>query len=55
MHVAMKMDGNDILEIIKILTDEGIDVWLDGGWGIDGHAYTNAEIAETARRILSGE
>ena len=20
----------------------------DGGWGIDGHAYTNAEIAETA-------
>ncbi|MHB8646169.1 MAG: tautomerase family protein [Thermomicrobiales bacterium] len=26
----------------------------DGGWGIDGHAYTNAEIAETARRILAG-
>lgn len=24
----------------------------DGGWGIDGHAYTNAEIAETARRDL---
>ena len=27
----------------------------DGGWGIAGHAYTNAEIAETARRILTGE
>jgi phenylpyruvate tautomerase PptA (4-oxalocrotonate tautomerase family) len=26
----------------------------DGGWGIGGHAYTNAEIAETARRILAG-
>jgi phenylpyruvate tautomerase PptA (4-oxalocrotonate tautomerase family) len=26
----------------------------DGGWGIAGHAYTNVEIAETARRILSG-
>ncbi|ATB35958.1 hypothetical protein CYFUS_001372 [Cystobacter fuscus] len=26
----------------------------DGGWGIDGHAYTNAEIAEAARRELSG-
>jgi phenylpyruvate tautomerase PptA (4-oxalocrotonate tautomerase family) len=27
----------------------------DGGWGIDGHAYTNAEIAETARRELTGQ
>ncbi len=26
----------------------------DGGWGIDGHAYTSAEIAEAARRELSG-
>jgi phenylpyruvate tautomerase PptA (4-oxalocrotonate tautomerase family) len=24
----------------------------DGGWGIGGHAYTNAEIAEAARREL---
>jgi len=24
----------------------------DGGWGIGGHAFTNAEIAETARRDL---
>src|SRR6266487_3298624 len=26
----------------------------EGGWGIDGHAYLNAEIADTARRILGG-
>jgi len=25
----------------------------DGGWGIDGHAYTRAEIAEAARAELS--
>lgn len=25
----------------------------DGGWGIAGHAYTNVEIAEAARRELS--
>jgi phenylpyruvate tautomerase PptA (4-oxalocrotonate tautomerase family) len=25
----------------------------DGGWGIDGHAYTNVEIAERARKDLS--
>ena len=26
----------------------------DGGWGIGGHAFTNAEIAQTARKILAG-
>jgi phenylpyruvate tautomerase PptA (4-oxalocrotonate tautomerase family) len=26
----------------------------EGGWGIDGYAYTNAEIAAAARRALSG-
>ncbi len=25
----------------------------DGGWGIDGHAYTSAEIGETAKRDLA--
>ncbi len=25
----------------------------DGGWGIDGHAYTGAEIGEAARKELS--
>ncbi len=27
----------------------------DGGWGIAGHANTNADIAALARRALSGE
>jgi phenylpyruvate tautomerase PptA (4-oxalocrotonate tautomerase family) len=26
----------------------------DGGWGIDGHAYTGADIAGAARRELTG-
>ncbi|HEY8871097.1 MAG TPA: hypothetical protein VIM30_17140 [Candidatus Limnocylindrales bacterium] len=26
----------------------------EGGWGIDGHAYTNDEIATAARRALAG-
>jgi hypothetical protein len=26
----------------------------DGGWGINGRAYLNAEIADTARKILAG-
>jgi phenylpyruvate tautomerase PptA (4-oxalocrotonate tautomerase family) len=26
----------------------------DGGWGIDGHAYTGADIVEAARRELTG-
>jgi phenylpyruvate tautomerase PptA (4-oxalocrotonate tautomerase family) len=27
----------------------------DGGWGIDGHAYTNVEIADAARRELAAK
>lgn len=27
----------------------------DGGWGIDGHAYLSTEIADAARRELSGQ
>ena len=27
----------------------------EGGWGIGGHAYTGADIAEAARRELSGQ
>jgi phenylpyruvate tautomerase PptA (4-oxalocrotonate tautomerase family) len=26
----------------------------DGGWGIDGHAYTGVELGEAARRELAG-
>src|SRR5258708_2528656 len=27
----------------------------DGGWGLDDYAYTNAEIAQAARRELAGQ
>jgi phenylpyruvate tautomerase PptA (4-oxalocrotonate tautomerase family) len=27
----------------------------DGGWGLDGYAYTNVEIAQAARRELAGQ
>ena len=27
--------GADVLEIIGLLTSAGVDVWVDGGWGID--------------------
>lgn len=30
-----QMSGNDVLEILKILNSAAIDVWIDGGWGID--------------------
>ncbi|WP_210585393.1 hypothetical protein [Streptomyces sp. GESEQ-35] len=28
---------------------------VEGGWGIAGHAYTNPEIVQTARRLLGKE
>lgn len=28
---------------------------VPGGWGIGGHAYTNEEIVQTARKLLSKE
>jgi phenylpyruvate tautomerase PptA (4-oxalocrotonate tautomerase family) len=27
----------------------------EGGWGINGHAYTNAEIAQAARKAIAGD
>lgn len=29
------MDAQAVLQIIGRLDEEGIDVWLDGGWGVD--------------------
>lgn len=52
-------------EMTEILASHAGDVTLaqrtwcliteapDGGWGIDGHAYTSVEIAEAARRELA--
>lgn len=30
-----KMKAKDVVEIVQLLEDEGIKVWLDGGWGVD--------------------
>lgn len=29
------MKPSDVINIYKLLTDNNIDVWLDGGWGVD--------------------
>jgi hypothetical protein len=29
--------GADVLEIIGLLRSAGVDVWVDGGWGIERH------------------
>lgn len=29
------MKSLDVINIYKLLTDNNIDVWLDGGWGVD--------------------
>ncbi len=63
------LDREKKLGVVKELTDIVVAaagdpslagrVWVliseapDGGWGIDGHAYTNAEIATTARAELA--
>ena len=29
------MKASDVVELYELLEGEGIDVWLDGGWGVD--------------------
>jgi phenylpyruvate tautomerase PptA (4-oxalocrotonate tautomerase family) len=53
----------DLTEIVAAAADDPSLVgrtWVlitespEGGWGLDGHAYTGAEIAAAARKELSG-
>jgi lincosamide nucleotidyltransferase A/C/D/E len=30
-----EMTGNDVLGILRLLKDGAIEVWIDGGWGVD--------------------
>ena len=30
-----EMTAEDVLEIICLMESEGIEIWLDGGWGVD--------------------
>ena len=29
------MDAQSLLEVVDLLAEHGIEVWLDGGWGVD--------------------
>ena len=49
--LAAAADDPGLVERTWVLITES----PEGGWGIDGHAYTGAEIADAARRELSGE
>src|SRR5712672_2670106 len=31
----LKMTANDVIEIVQLLEQNGIDVCVDGGWGVD--------------------
>ena len=30
-----EMTTNDVIEFVELLAANGIDVWIDGGWGVD--------------------
>jgi lincosamide nucleotidyltransferase A/C/D/E len=34
-HPSAPMDAAALLEVIDCLEGQGVDVWLDGGWGVD--------------------
>jgi phenylpyruvate tautomerase PptA (4-oxalocrotonate tautomerase family) len=48
--IASAADDPDLVDRTWVLITEA----PEGGWAIDGHAYTGADIAEAARRELSG-
>jgi phenylpyruvate tautomerase PptA (4-oxalocrotonate tautomerase family) len=48
--VASAADDPSLVERTWVLITES----PEGGWGLDGHAYTGAEIAEAARKELAG-
>ena len=49
--VASAAEDSSLSERTWVLITES----PEGGWGIGGHAYTGADIAEAARRELSGQ
>ena len=49
--VASAANDSSLTERTWVLITEA----PDGGWGIDGHAYTGADLAEAFRRDLTGQ
>jgi lincosamide nucleotidyltransferase A/C/D/E len=35
MAVEPEMSSSDLTELLRLLDEASIDVWLDGGWGVD--------------------
>jgi len=35
MAITPEMPASSLIELLKILDNEAIDLWLDGGWGVD--------------------
>ena len=33
--LQVQMTGNDVLEIIDLFASHRVDLWIDGGWGVD--------------------
>lgn len=39
-HPCLEMTAEDAVELLVLLEQEGIAVWLDGGWAVDGALET---------------
>jgi lincosamide nucleotidyltransferase A/C/D/E len=60
------MDAADVLQLLDWLTDADVEVWLDGGWGVDAlvgeqkrphkdlHLVVLDEHTGRMREVLSG-
>jgi lincosamide nucleotidyltransferase A/C/D/E len=35
MTITPEMPGSTLIELLRLLDEEAITVWLDGGWGVD--------------------
>lgn len=38
----LEMDAEEVVHLLGILEADGIDVWLDGGWGVDAALETQS-------------
>ena len=38
------VNKEDAIEIISYAVDNGIDIWLDGGWGVDALLGTQTRV-----------
>jgi hypothetical protein len=43
------MTAADVLEVLGILEEAGVGVWLDGGWAIDASRRTDGNHDDLAR------